>query len=75
LTALRLAGVFAVTDALSTLISPLPIGWVAGWLIVGIVWIGLMVTVMEIDKEDALIFGVISFAAKVAIAMALAALL
>lgn len=75
LTALRLAGVYAVTDALSTLMAPLPIGWVAGWLIVGIVWIGLMVAVMEIDTEDAVIFGVISLVAKIAIGLALAALL
>lgn len=74
LTALRLAGVYAVVDALFAIIALLPFGFL-GWIVISIVWVGLMVAVMEIETQDAVIFGVLSFIAKVLVVVAAAALL
>lgn len=74
LTAMRLAGVYAVVDALFAIISLLPFGFL-GWVVISIVWVGLMVEVMEIETLDAVIFGVLSFIAKVLVVIAAAALL
>lgn len=74
LMALRLAGVYAVADVLYVLLSALPFGFLA-WAVVGVVWVGLMAAVMEIDTTDAVIFGVLSFIAKVVITVVVATLL
>jgi hypothetical protein len=63
---LRLAGVYAVMEAITLIVEQLPLG-IGVPILLGAIWIGLMVTVMEIDKEDAIIYGVLSFVVKIAV--------
>jgi Double zinc ribbon len=65
LTALRLAGIYAVTDATGAVLSFLPI---AGGLITLVVYIGLLMESLDMELGEAIIFGLVSFGLKIAIA-------
>lgn len=66
-TALRLAGIYALVDLASAIFSfvPIPIiGWVAPLLI----YVGLLMDLLELDLQDAVIVALITFLVKVLIA-------
>lgn len=65
---IRLAAVYALTDSVSLLLAPVPMGF-GRLLLVGFIWVGLMVAIMEIDQEDAIIAGLILYVVKVVITM------
>lgn len=71
LMALQLAGVYGVTDAVSTVFHeflPIP---VFIWLIPMAVYIGLLVDTLDLDFQDAIILGIVTFIVKVVIAIGL----
>jgi hypothetical protein len=70
-TFLRLGAVYALTDVVQAIIRPLPIVswfWVS-WLIVGTIYVGLLMQIMELDIEDAWIVAVITFLVKLVAAV------
>jgi hypothetical protein len=74
-TFVRLGAVYAITDAVEAIIKPIPVlGWTA-WLIAGIVYLGLLMQLMELDLEDAWLVAAATFVAKVVIGLAIAVLL
>lgn len=74
LVALQLAGVYGVTDAASSLVDLIPVmPAFLGWIIVATVYIGLLMEVMEIELQDAVILGFVTFVVKFVIAMVLVA--
>lgn len=66
LTALRLAGIYAVTDVVRGLFLFVPLPWWAEGGVIGFIYIGLLQQFLEMDYEDALIVGLITFIVKVA---------
>lgn len=65
LTALRLAGIYAVTDVVRGLFLFVPLPWWAEGGVIGFIYIGLLQQFLEMDFEDALIVGLITFIVKV----------
>jgi hypothetical protein len=70
-TFVRLAAVYALTDIAQAIIRPIPIfGWFSiSFIIVGIVYVGLLMQLMELDFEDAWFIAVITFIVKLAVAL------
>jgi hypothetical protein len=68
LTALRLAGVYALVDAASLILSLLPLHFL-GWVIVLAIYIGLLAEALELDLQDAIIVGVVTSLIRVLVAL------
>lgn len=68
---LRLAGIYAVVDAVSIVVSPL-LGF--GWVIRLGVYLGLLSWLFDMDLRDSAMLGIITFALKIAVGFALVAL-
>lgn len=67
-TFVRLGAVYAVTDAVSGLVSPIPVfGLLVGWIIAGAVYLGMLMHFMELALEDAWLVAVVTFLIKVAV--------
>lgn len=66
LIALRLAAVYAVTDAVGVFVGFIPIG-IVQWAIMCMVYVGLLQDMLELDLNDALLVGIITFAVRAAI--------
>lgn len=62
LSIIRLAGVYAVTDFVGMVVSPLPM---LGWIIKGVVYISLLMWLFELEPGDSILLAVITFAVKV----------
>ncbi|HVU64054.1 MAG TPA: hypothetical protein VHC70_08760 [Phycisphaerales bacterium] len=70
-TFLRLGAVYAITDAVDAVVHPIPfVSWI-GWIITGIVYIGLLMQLMELDLEDAWLVAVITFVVKMGVGIGL----
>lgn len=68
-TFVRLAAVYALTDVAQAIIRPIPfIGWFAvNWVIVGTIYVGLLMQIMELELEDAWFIAVLSFLVKLVV--------
>lgn len=66
LTAIRLAGIYAVTDVVALVAGFIPIP-IVPMVIVLTVYIGLLMDTLDLDYQDALLLGLVSGAAKVLI--------
>lgn len=66
LTALRLAGIYALVDLADIIFAFIPIP-VLGWLIPLTIYIGLLMELLEMDLQDAVIVGLLTFIVKVVI--------
>lgn len=69
-TFVRLAGVYAVTDAVSAVLGSFLPGFVA-WPILAVVYLGLLMQVMELDWEDAWLVGAITYIVHVVVSVAM----
>lgn len=63
LIALRLAAVYAVTDAVGVFVAFIPLGIIQLGIMV-IVYVGLLQDLLELDLSDAILVGVITFAVR-----------
>lgn len=72
LTMIRLAGIYAVMDAINPLLMFLPI---LGWIVSIFIYVQLMMSLLDLELQDAMILGVLTFAAKVIVVMAVLSLL
>lgn len=68
LTALRLAGIYALVDLAHVIFGFIPIP-VVGWLVPLIIYIGLLMDLLEMDMQDAIIVGLLTYIVKVALAI------
>ncbi len=68
LTALRLAGVYALVDLASAIFESVTIPLV-GWLVPLFVYIGLLMELLEMDMQDAVLVAIATFVVKIAIAV------
>lgn len=74
LVALQLAGVYGVTDAASSLVNLVPfLPTFIGWIIVVTVYVGLLMEVLDLELQDAVILGLVTFIVKVVIAIVIMA--
>ncbi len=64
LIALRLAGIYAVTDVGYGLFAFVPLPWWAENGVVGFIYIGLLQHFLDMDLEDAVIVGLLTFIVK-----------
>lgn len=62
LTMIRLAGIYAVMDAINPLLMLLPI---IGWIISIFIYVQLMMSLLDLELQDAMILGVLTWVAKV----------
>jgi hypothetical protein len=60
LTAIRLAGVYALTDAAAALLSFLPLLLIS-WMITLALYIGLLAESLELDLQDAVLVGLVTW--------------
>jgi hypothetical protein len=60
LTAIRLAGVYALTDAAAALLSFVPIPLIP-WLITLALYVGLLAESLELDLQDAILVGLVTW--------------
>jgi hypothetical protein len=71
LTAIRLAGVYAVTDAVGVILGQLPIPLLP-WIITLMVYIGLLADSLELDLQDAMLVGIVTWFIKLFAVIAIA---
>jgi len=72
LTMIRLAGIYAVMDAINPLLMFIPI---LGWIVSIFIYVQLMMSLLELELQDAMILGVLTFAAKVFVVLVVLGLL
>lgn len=71
LTALRLAGIFAVADALDAILGqaciflPLPILF-GPWIVVLIAYIGMLMEMLDLELQDAVLVGLVTYVLRIA---------
>lgn len=65
-TFVRLAGVYAVTDAVGAVLRLFIPGFIA-WPLLAIVYVGLLMQIMELDWEEAWLVSIITYIVRVAI--------
>ncbi len=65
LTILRLAGIYALVDLIGTVIGFVPIlGGVIGWTIALFFYVGLLMDLLEMDLQDTIIVGLLTYLVK-----------
>jgi hypothetical protein len=69
LIALRLAGIYAVTDVAFALLSFVPFGGIVLWVVPLALYVGLLSEMLEIELRDAVIVGLLTFIAKQLVAI------
>jgi len=70
LTALRLAGIYALVDFAGSILGFIPImGGVIGWLVSLLIYIGLLMDLLEMDLQDTVIVALLTSLAKTVIAI------
>ncbi len=74
LTALRLAGVYAVTDAVTAVVLLVPLPLII-WLVPLATYVGLLMDVLDLEIQDAVIVGLVTFLVRFLVIMAVVAYL
>jgi hypothetical protein len=74
LTALRLAGIYAVTDLARVLVSFVPYGGILLWIIPLAMYVSLLARMLEIEWTEAVIVGVVTWAVKMIIVLVILAM-
>lgn len=74
LTALRLAGIYSVVGAVGTLVDLFTIGIVT-FVVTGIVWIGMLMSELDLEIQDAVIYSLMSNFIMFVVGLALGAMM
>lgn len=64
LTALRIAGIYAICDLVQHTINQVPLAGIFAWVITIFVYIGLLSEMLDMDIQDAVVVALLTFLAK-----------
>ena len=74
LTAVRLAGIYAVVDAVHAGLALTPVPLIP-WLAAMVIYIGLLMSLLELDVQDAIVVALVTFIVKLMLALTVDAFL